>query len=185
MPEHEQPPRPSRRKLWRWVLISWGVLALVLVMAAIGSQIEPDDTAPATSEQTTTTHKPADPTTTRRRTTTTRQPATTTTTAPAMSVEDCLRWEQAESELVFGIGDSLGEMAAAMAVGDADMAHSWYWHAKGQREVLYFDEWLDECGHHNPEGAAVAALDYIAAEDAWETVERICRDALEPLGLAC
>ena len=125
----------------------------------------------------------AAPTTTATSTTTTAPPTTTTEAPPTL--EECLEWERAESAVIFGIGESLGEMAAAMAVGDADMAHSWYWHAKGQREVLYFDEWLDECGHHNPDGAAVAALDYIAAEDAWETVERICRDALEPLGLTC
>lgn len=65
------------------------------------------------------------------------------------------------------------------------MAHSWYWHAKGNREVLDVESWLAECGHRNPDTAAVVAADYEAAEEARRTVERVCRDGLEPLGLAC
>ena len=156
-----------------------GVFIVAVVVMGIlietGVVEDPDDTeAAAEPEQ-------VEPTTT---TTTTTRPPTTTTEAP-LTVEECLEWERAESNIVYGIGDSLGEMAAAMAVGDADMAHSWYWHAKGQREVLYFTDWLAECGHYNPDGAARAAADYNAAEEAWEGVERICRDAFEPLGLAC
>ena len=168
-------------------LLAMGIVGAVLIETGV---IE-DNTAtveqPAATAAPTTTTTPA-PTTTRHATTTTRPSGTTTlpaTPEALMSLEECLEWEWAESDIIYGIGDSLGEMAAAMAIGDADMAHSWYWHAKGQREVLYFDEWLIECGHWNPDGAAIAAADYEAAEEGWRTVERICRDVLEPLGLSC
>ena len=156
------------------VLILMGIIGVVLTETGV---IEEEE---ETAEQPTTT-TPTAPTTS---TSTSTLPAAPTTEA-LMAVEECLEWEWAESDIIYGIGDSLGEMAAAMAVGDADMAHSWYWHAKGQREVLYFTEWLAECGHWNPDGAARAAADYEAAEEGWRTVERICRETLEPLGLSC
>ena len=101
-----------------------GVFIVAVVVMGIlietGVVEDPDDTEaaaePAQVEPTTTT------------TTTTRPPTTTTESPP--TVEECLEWERAESNIVYGIGDSLGEMAAVMAVGDADMAHSWYWHAR-------------------------------------------------------
>ncbi|MDE0666790.1 MAG: hypothetical protein OXH67_14430 [Acidimicrobiaceae bacterium] len=167
-----------------WKLTLWligGLVAFTVIVGIMGAAtIEDEERAPSAEVAPTTTTAA----TTTTSTTTTTAPPATTTEAP-LTVEECLEWERAESHIIYEISDSLGEMAAAMAVGDADMAHSWYWHAKGYHEVLHFDEWLIECGHWNPNGTARAAADYETAEEAWQTVERICRDALEPLGLAC
>ena len=109
----------------------------------------------------------------------------TTTTEPSLTVDECLAWEAEESAVILEMGDSLGEMAYAMSVGDADEASWWYWDAKAQLEFIYFEDWLAECGHWNPDTAQQAAADHAAAMEAWRTVEQVCRDALQPLGKSC
>ena len=183
-------PRPLKVAL----IVVGSLIGGFVLLGVIGAQFmvleEPETAAPTSTTTGTTVTLDPIPGSTKPPTIITSAPTTiaipppTTTEAP-MTVEDCLAWEAAEVAVIFEMGDALGEMAAAMAVGDADMASSWYWHAKGKREVLYFEEWLAECGHWNPATAERAAADYAAAEEAWRGVEGICREALEPLGMAC
>lgn len=90
------------------MLIAWGAAAVILVMAALGSQIDDEEAAPTAVQTTKTTRPPA-----------------TTTEEDLAAVMECLEWETANSVIIYEIGNALGETAAAMAVSDAVMTRSW------------------------------------------------------------
>ena len=172
-------PRSLKVTLW----IIGGLIGAFLVLGIIGAileatgVIEEEEAAPTptTTTTTTTTVLPA---------TTTTLPPTTTTEAP-MTEEECGLWALTEAEWTERASEAVRASGAWLAVGDLAMAESEYWHAKGLYETIYFDAWLAECGHWDPEEAADAAASYAEMMATWEEVQSICRVELEPLGFAC
>ncbi len=152
------------------------VLIALLVVGCAGSPQRPAAPATTSAEPVTTTVKPAS--------TTTRKPATTT--RRSTSEAECRQMAGgivADNEAFM---DSLAGMQASLLVGDLAGAGMLYGWADSELFVLEasFDEFRDECRSHFPEETRRAEALLRDMRGNWAEATRVCRETLEPLGLA-
>ena len=189
------------------MFIAWGVvMALIVVMAAIGSQIESDpDPAPkqattrpaaagadpepvAPTAPTTAKRAARATTTTVRRATTTTTTRRTTATAPAATDEECNAQATAFTILLPEVIGWFDTLALQAEIGDVIGVQETYGLLKWAMADLprMSRELLDDCGHHLTESDlrdARAGLDQ--AEAGWREIQAVCRSDLAALGFDC
>ena len=153
-------------------------LAPLILLAVLVAGCTLDDYEPAATAPTTTA------TTVRPTTTTTSRPATTT--RRATSEAECRRMAGGIVDDNQAFMDSLAGMQAGLLAGDLAAAGSLYGWADSELFIVEasFDEFKDECRSHFPEETRRAEALLRDMQQNWAEATRICRETLEPLGLA-
>ena len=204
-PYTPKPEKPrKRRKIWRRMLIAWGVaMTLIVVLAVIGALIEPDPDPGAAAPPTTTwpvagaAQESAAPATTRpveRATTTTARRTTTTTvwrtttTAPAVTDAECGTRATAFAIALLAVSDWFDTLALQASIGDLFGMQETYDLLKWAMADLpdLSRELLDDCGHHLTESERREARSGLRqTESGWRDIQAVCRSDLAALGFDC
>ena len=110
----------------------------------------------------------------------------TTTTRRATSEAECRRMAGGIVDDNQAFADSLAGMQANLLVGDLAAAGILYGWADSELFIVEasFDEFKAECRSHFPEETRRAEALLRDMRQNWAEATRICRETLEPLGLA-
>lgn len=171
MPEPDYRLR-QRRARWAFAVVVVGAIG-ALVLAGRW----PSDDSPTTT-------RTAATATTVRMSNTTVRPATTT--RRATSEAECRRTAGGIVADNQAFMDSLAGMQASLLADDLAGAGMLYGWADSELFVLEasFDEFRDECRSHFPEETRRAEALLRDMRGNWAEATRVCRETLEPLGLA-